>query len=146
MLGARQRTSPRSWGTAAASPSPSRTGRDPTCQISSCLRGEEQAPTLSPPPPHCLHRACLGQCFSYSVPNTFPQSTESLVHCDSCMPAQSMWEIVSIPACSSVFSAPVHLEALSFALPPLWGKSFSFPEVALLAVSLGAPSGDSALP
>lgn len=40
-------------------------------------------------------RACLGQCFSYSVPNTFPQSTESLVHCDSCMPAQSMWEIVS---------------------------------------------------
>lgn len=43
------------------------------------------------------HRACLGQCFSYSVPNTFPQSTESLVHCDSCTPAQSMWEIVSIP-------------------------------------------------
>lgn len=42
-----------------------------------------------------FHRACLGQCFSYSVPNTFPQSTESLVHCDSCMPAQSMWEIVS---------------------------------------------------
>ncbi|XP_027255630.1 neuroblastoma suppressor of tumorigenicity 1 isoform X2 [Cricetulus griseus] len=41
------------------------------------------------------NRACLGQCFSYSVPNTFPQSTESLVHCDSCMPAQSMWEIVS---------------------------------------------------
>ncbi|KAI2515358.1 NBL1, DAN family BMP antagonist, partial [Homo sapiens] len=39
------------------------------------------------------NRACLGQCFSYSVPNTFPQSTESLVHCDSCMPAQSMWEI-----------------------------------------------------
>ncbi|KAI4903943.1 hypothetical protein NFI96_016342 [Prochilodus magdalenae] len=25
------------------------------------------------------NRACLGQCFSYSVPNTFPQSTESLV-------------------------------------------------------------------
>ncbi|CAJ0931669.1 unnamed protein product [Ranitomeya imitator] len=23
------------------------------------------------------NRACLGQCFSYSVPNTFPQSTES---------------------------------------------------------------------
>lgn len=44
------------------------------------------------------HRACLGQCFSYSVPNTFPQSTESLVHCDSCMPAQSMWEIVSTAA------------------------------------------------
>ncbi|XP_022407523.1 neuroblastoma suppressor of tumorigenicity 1 isoform X2 [Delphinapterus leucas] len=41
------------------------------------------------------NRACLGQCFSYSVPNTFPQSTESLVHCDSCMPAQSMWEIGS---------------------------------------------------
>ncbi|XP_041062682.1 neuroblastoma suppressor of tumorigenicity 1 isoform X1 [Carcharodon carcharias] len=42
------------------------------------------------------NRACLGQCFSYSVPNTFPQSTESLVHCDSCMPAQSMWEIVML--------------------------------------------------
>ncbi|XP_044625788.2 neuroblastoma suppressor of tumorigenicity 1 isoform X1 [Equus asinus] len=42
------------------------------------------------------NRACLGQCFSYSVPNTFPQSTESLVHCDSCMPAQSMWEIVTL--------------------------------------------------
>lgn len=42
------------------------------------------------------NRACLGQCFSYSVPNTFPQSTESLVHCDSCMPAQSMWEIVKL--------------------------------------------------
>uniref|UniRef100_A0A7N4NTW8 DAN domain-containing protein n=1 Tax=Sarcophilus harrisii TaxID=9305 RepID=A0A7N4NTW8_SARHA len=42
------------------------------------------------------NRACLGQCFSYSVPNTFPQSTESLVHCDSCMPSQSMWEIVSM--------------------------------------------------
>ncbi|TRY86032.1 hypothetical protein DNTS_029365 [Danionella cerebrum] len=24
------------------------------------------------------NRVCLGQCFSYSVPNTFPQSTESL--------------------------------------------------------------------
>ncbi|XP_004458678.3 neuroblastoma suppressor of tumorigenicity 1 [Dasypus novemcinctus] len=42
------------------------------------------------------NRACLGQCFSYSVPNTFPQSTESLVHCDSCTPAQSMWEIVTL--------------------------------------------------
>ncbi|XP_058876147.1 neuroblastoma suppressor of tumorigenicity 1-like, partial [Acipenser ruthenus] len=40
--------------------------------------------------------ACLGQCFSYSVPNTFPQSTESLVHCDSCMPAQSLWEVVTL--------------------------------------------------
>uniref|UniRef100_A0A3Q3K1G7 DAN domain-containing protein n=1 Tax=Monopterus albus TaxID=43700 RepID=A0A3Q3K1G7_MONAL len=40
--------------------------------------------------------ACLGQCFSYSVPNTFPQSTESLVHCDSCMPAQSQWEVVTL--------------------------------------------------
>ncbi|XP_029433907.1 neuroblastoma suppressor of tumorigenicity 1 [Rhinatrema bivittatum] len=42
------------------------------------------------------NRACLGQCFSYSVPNTFPQSTESLVHCDSCMPVQSMWDIVTL--------------------------------------------------
>lgn len=42
------------------------------------------------------NRACLGQCFSYSVPNTFPQSTESLVHCDSCMPAQSLWEVVTL--------------------------------------------------
>ncbi|XP_006004338.1 neuroblastoma suppressor of tumorigenicity 1 [Latimeria chalumnae] len=42
------------------------------------------------------NRACLGQCFSYSVPNTFPQSTESLIHCDSCMPATSMWEIVTL--------------------------------------------------
>ncbi|XP_029549967.1 neuroblastoma suppressor of tumorigenicity 1 isoform X1 [Salmo trutta] len=40
------------------------------------------------------NRACLGQCFSYSVPNTFPQSTESLVHCDSCMPAQTQWEVL----------------------------------------------------
>ncbi|KAI1231389.1 hypothetical protein IHE44_0007835 [Lamprotornis superbus] len=52
--------------------------------------------SLSPHPSCCLCRACLGQCFSYSVPNTFPQSTESLVHCDSCMPAQSMWEIVTL--------------------------------------------------
>ncbi len=43
-----------------------------------------------------FYRACLGQCFSYSVPNTFPQSTESLVHCDSCMPAQTQWEVVSV--------------------------------------------------
>ncbi|KAJ7306612.1 hypothetical protein JRQ81_010012 [Phrynocephalus forsythii] len=42
------------------------------------------------------NRACLGQCFSYSVPNTFPQSTESLIHCDSCMPALSQWEIVTL--------------------------------------------------
>ncbi|XP_022538239.2 neuroblastoma suppressor of tumorigenicity 1 isoform X2 [Astyanax mexicanus] len=42
------------------------------------------------------NRACLGQCFSYSVPNTFPQSTESLVHCDSCMPAQTQWEVVTL--------------------------------------------------
>ncbi|XP_011935763.1 PREDICTED: neuroblastoma suppressor of tumorigenicity 1-like isoform X2 [Cercocebus atys] len=42
------------------------------------------------------NRACLGQCFSFFFPNTFPQSTESLVHCDSCMPAQSMWEIVTL--------------------------------------------------
>ncbi|XP_012680319.1 neuroblastoma suppressor of tumorigenicity 1 [Clupea harengus] len=42
------------------------------------------------------NRACLGQCFSYSVPNTFPQSTESLVHCDSCMPAQTHWEVVTL--------------------------------------------------
>lgn len=61
---------------------------------------ERAAPPLSPHPSCCLCRACLGQCFSYSVPNTFPQSTESLVHCDSCMPAQSMWEIVSILLCS----------------------------------------------
>ncbi|KAG8431748.1 hypothetical protein GDO86_020162 [Hymenochirus boettgeri] len=42
------------------------------------------------------NRACLGQCFSYSVPNTFPQSTESLVHCDSCMPAKSVWDVVTL--------------------------------------------------
>ncbi|KAK7916667.1 hypothetical protein WMY93_012428 [Mugilogobius chulae] len=42
------------------------------------------------------NRACLGQCFSYSVPNTFPQSTESLIHCDSCMPAQTQWEVVTL--------------------------------------------------
>lgn len=42
------------------------------------------------------NRACLGQCFSYSVPNTFPQSTESLAHCDSCMPAQTQWEVVTL--------------------------------------------------
>ncbi|XP_075028705.1 neuroblastoma suppressor of tumorigenicity 1 isoform X3 [Calonectris borealis] len=49
------------------------------------------------------NRACLGQCFSYSVPNTFPQSTESLVHCDSCMPAQSMWEIKHPPSVPALF-------------------------------------------
>ncbi|KAK9391900.1 neuroblastoma suppressor of tumorigenicity 1 [Crotalus adamanteus] len=42
------------------------------------------------------NRACMGQCFSYSVPNTLPQSTESLVHCDSCMPSDIQWEIVSL--------------------------------------------------
>ncbi|XP_018429595.1 PREDICTED: neuroblastoma suppressor of tumorigenicity 1 [Nanorana parkeri] len=49
------------------------------------------------------NRACLGQCFSYSVPNTFPQSTESLVHCDSCMPAKSMWDVVSTSGDGSPF-------------------------------------------
>lgn len=88
-------------------------------EISSCLCWEERAPLLSPHPSCCLCRACLGQCFSYSVPNTFPQSTESLVHCDSCMPAQSMWEIVSIPACSTVLSVGPRSGALSSALPPL---------------------------
>ncbi|KAG7319356.1 hypothetical protein KOW79_017830 [Hemibagrus wyckioides] len=48
------------------------------------------------------NRACLGQCFSYSVPNTFPQSTESLVHCDSCMPAQTQWEVVTLECPGSV--------------------------------------------
>ncbi|KAK5610634.1 hypothetical protein CRENBAI_002195 [Crenichthys baileyi] len=48
-----------------------------------------------------LYRACLGQCFSYSVPNTFPQSTESLAHCDSCMPAQTQWEVVTLECPSS---------------------------------------------
>ncbi|XP_070812246.1 neuroblastoma suppressor of tumorigenicity 1 [Pituophis catenifer annectens] len=42
------------------------------------------------------NRACMGQCFSYSVPNTLPQSTESLVHCDSCMPSSIQWQIVSL--------------------------------------------------
>ncbi|OCT71083.1 neuroblastoma suppressor of tumorigenicity 1-like [Xenopus laevis] len=42
------------------------------------------------------NRACLGQCFSYSVPNTFPQSTESLIHCDSCMPIDSVWDVVTL--------------------------------------------------
>ncbi|XP_010156769.1 PREDICTED: LOW QUALITY PROTEIN: neuroblastoma suppressor of tumorigenicity 1 [Eurypyga helias] len=58
------------------------------------------------------NRACLGQCFSYSVPNTFPQSTESLVHCDSCMPAQSMWEIVSNCSCQACGKEPSHEGAL----------------------------------
>ncbi|KAM3824490.1 neuroblastoma suppressor of tumorigenicity 1 [Vipera latastei] len=42
------------------------------------------------------NRACMGQCFSYSVPKTLPQSTESLVHCDSCMPSTIQWEIISL--------------------------------------------------
>lgn len=47
--------------------------------------------------PHSIqNRACLGQCFSYSVPNTFPQQTESLVHCDSCVPVQIQWEVVTL--------------------------------------------------
>ncbi|KAJ7999092.1 hypothetical protein DPEC_G00211830 [Dallia pectoralis] len=51
------------------------------------------------------NRACLGQCFSYSVPNTFPQSTEALVHCDSCMPAQTQWEVVTLE-CPGSEAAP----------------------------------------
>ncbi|XP_031681031.1 neuroblastoma suppressor of tumorigenicity 1-like [Oncorhynchus kisutch] len=51
------------------------------------------------------NRACLGQCFSYSVPNTFPQSTESLVHCDSCMPAQTQWEVVTLE-CPGIENTP----------------------------------------
>ncbi|XP_066546626.1 neuroblastoma suppressor of tumorigenicity 1 [Amia ocellicauda] len=51
------------------------------------------------------NRACLGQCFSYSVPNTFPQSTESLVHCDSCMPAETLWEVVTLE-CPGSAEAP----------------------------------------
>ncbi|KAJ8395132.1 hypothetical protein AAFF_G00035880 [Aldrovandia affinis] len=47
-------------------------------------------------PQSIQNRACLGQCFSYSVPNTIPQLTESLVHCDSCMPAQIQWEVVTL--------------------------------------------------
>lgn len=72
------------------------------------------APPLSPLPSRCHCRACLGQCFSYSVPNTFPQSTESLVHCDSCMPAQSMWEIVSILLCSDTTAEPAFLLLWAF--------------------------------
>ncbi|XP_026874545.2 neuroblastoma suppressor of tumorigenicity 1 [Electrophorus electricus] len=53
------------------------------------------------------NRACLGQCFSYSVPNTFPQSTESLVHCDSCMPAQTQWEVVTLECPGSTDSPRV---------------------------------------
>ncbi|XP_058486960.1 neuroblastoma suppressor of tumorigenicity 1 [Solea solea] len=56
------------------------------------------------------NRACLGQCFSYSVPNTFPQSTESLVHCDSCMPAQTQWEVVTLE-CPGSEDAP-HVDKL----------------------------------
>ncbi|XP_055073348.1 neuroblastoma suppressor of tumorigenicity 1 isoform X1 [Misgurnus anguillicaudatus] len=56
-------------------------------------------------PQSIQNRACLGQCFSYSVPNTFPQSTESLVHCDSCMPAQTQWEVVTLD-CSGSDEAP----------------------------------------
>lgn len=104
-------------------------------QISFCFSWEEQGAPPSPRPSCCLCRACLGQCFSYSVPNTFPQSTESLVHCDSCMPAQSMWEIVSIPAASTRLPAGPRAGALSSALPPLQGESFSFPEVFPLVVS-----------
>lgn len=56
-------------------------------------------------------RACLGQCFSYSVPNTFPQSTESLVHCDSCMPAQTQWEVVSVSSLISLCELQTRLWA-----------------------------------
>lgn len=50
------------------------------------------------------------------------------------MPAQSMWEIVSIRACPMAFYAPCS-GVLRSALPPLWDKSFSFPEVFSLVVS-----------
>ncbi|XP_035236935.1 neuroblastoma suppressor of tumorigenicity 1-like [Anguilla anguilla] len=61
--------------------------------------------------PHSIqNRACLGQCFSYSVPNTFPQLTESLVHCDSCMPVQMQWEVITL-ACPGNKEMP-HVDKL----------------------------------
>ncbi|XP_058017356.1 neuroblastoma suppressor of tumorigenicity 1 isoform X2 [Ahaetulla prasina] len=58
-------------------------------------------------PKSIQNRACMGQCFSYSVPNTLPQSTESLVHCDSCMPSSIQWEIVSLDCPNHQFSSRV---------------------------------------
>lgn len=104
--GVRRRTSPRSWATAAVRRSPSRTGGILGWgqRLGGVHTGAQRGGRDGLPTPDAAaatrtavssRRACLGQCFSYSVPNTFPQSTEALVHCDSCMPAQSMWEIVS---------------------------------------------------
>ncbi|XP_026576990.1 neuroblastoma suppressor of tumorigenicity 1-like [Pseudonaja textilis] len=53
------------------------------------------------------NRACMGQCFSYSVPNTLPRSTESLVHCDSCMPSNIQWDIVSLDCPHNEYSSRV---------------------------------------
>ncbi|XP_070587305.1 neuroblastoma suppressor of tumorigenicity 1-like [Erythrolamprus reginae] len=49
------------------------------------------------------NRVCMGQCFSYSVPNTLPQSTESLAHCDSCRPSKFQWEEVLLDCPNSEF-------------------------------------------
>ncbi|CAM9939779.1 unnamed protein product [Lampetra fluviatilis] len=39
---------------------------------------------------------CLGQCYSYSVPDTLPQTSESLLHCDSCTPSDTTWDVVTL--------------------------------------------------
>nr|XP_032824220.1 uncharacterized protein LOC116950506 [Petromyzon marinus] len=42
------------------------------------------------------NRVCLGQCYSYSVPDTLPQTSESLLHCDSCTPSDTTWDVVTL--------------------------------------------------
>lgn len=69
-------------------------------------------------------RACLGQCFSYSVPNTFPQSTESLVHCDSCMPTQTQWDVVSRTLSECFWIQHVKVGLQVFCLSVSWCSLF----------------------
>lgn len=89
------------------------------------------------------NKACMGQCFSYSVPNTFPQSTESLVHCDSCMPAESVWNVVTLecPGSEDVPRVDKLVEKISRCSCQACGKDPSH-EGALFSVL----SADEALP
>lgn len=82
-------------------------------QITNQLWAKCKQCTLCPSHLPSPHRACLGQCFSYSVPNTFPQSTESLIHCDSCMPAQTQWEVVRVIAHKLMLQAQTTNTSLS---------------------------------
>uniref|UniRef100_A0A8C4NB49 CTCK domain-containing protein n=1 Tax=Eptatretus burgeri TaxID=7764 RepID=A0A8C4NB49_EPTBU len=70
------------------------------------------------------NRVCLGQCYSYSVPNTLPQSSNALVHCDSCTPTDLTWEIVTLncdgasPTASILVEMIIHCQCQACSRPP----------------------------